>query len=107
MASPSGRTVRFSETKSLLAGGAGDGDGDGFGDPAVSRSSCDGAAPAGYVVDYTDCNDAVGSAHPGAAEVGNGIDDDCDGLVDESASAEDGDAERQPGFSVRRSPRAE
>jgi N-acetylneuraminic acid mutarotase len=64
-----------------------DSDGDGFGDPAVSKSSCDGAAPAGYVIDYTDCNDAVRSAHPGAAEVGNGIDDDCDGLVDESASA--------------------
>jgi hypothetical protein len=65
-----------------------DADGDGFGDPAVSSSSCDGVAPLGYVADYTDCNDAVGSAHPGAPEVVNGIDDDCDGLVDESASAE-------------------
>jgi N-acetylneuraminic acid mutarotase len=64
-----------------------DADGDGFGDPAVSRSSCDGAAPAGYVDDYTDCNDAVGSAHPGASEIYNYIDDDCDGLVDEGASA--------------------
>jgi len=68
-------------------------DGDGFGDPAVSKSSCLGTAPAGYVNDYTDCNDAVGSAHPGALEVCNGIDDDCNGIDDESSSSEDADAD--------------
>jgi len=29
-----------------------------------------------------DCDDADASVHPGAAEVCNGVDDDCDGLVD-------------------------
>lgn len=30
-----------------------------------------------------DCDDAVGSIHPGSVEVcGNGLDDDCDGLID-------------------------
>jgi len=70
-----------------------DADGDGYGDPGDSSSSCDGSAPAGYVVDYTDCNDAAASAYPGAAETCNAIDDDCNGLVDESVSGEDADGD--------------
>ncbi|MBK9400863.1 MAG: putative metal-binding motif-containing protein [Bacteroidetes bacterium] len=88
-------------------------DGDGFGNLAVSVSTCDGA-PAGYVADNTDCddaqllyadldgdtygagapvacgvasntdcNDAVAAINPGAAEVCNGIDDNCNGLTDD------------------------
>ena len=68
-----------------------DADGDGFGDPGSSMPSCDGTAPAGYVADGTDCNDAAASAHPGAAEVCNGIDDDCNGLVDDGAGGLDAD----------------
>jgi hypothetical protein len=68
-------------------------DGDGFGDPGTSRASCDGSAPAGYVVDFTDCNDASASAHPGAAETCNGFDDNCNGLVDDSASGADVDGD--------------
>jgi hypothetical protein len=70
-----------------------DADGDGFGDPGQSSPSCDGSAPSGYVVDFTDCNDALASMHPGAAEICNAIDDDCNGLVDDSVSGVDGDAD--------------
>jgi len=54
-------------------------DGDGYNpDPCCSLSDCD------------DSNPAV---HPGAAEICNGIDDDCDGLIDESVDGADSDAD--------------
>jgi hypothetical protein len=56
-------------------------DGDGFGDPATARDSCLGRP--GLVEDATDCDDARAETHPGATEVCNGIDDDCDGSRDE------------------------
>jgi hypothetical protein len=56
-------------------------DGDTFGNPLVTLSAC--SQPAGYVTNNTDCNDNVATANPAANEVCNGIDDDCDGLVDE------------------------
>ncbi len=62
-----------------------DTDGDGYGNYSVSLLSC--TAPAGYVADYTDCNDAVNTAHPFGTEVCNGIDEDCDGQIDESGNA--------------------
>jgi uncharacterized repeat protein (TIGR01451 family) len=66
-----------------------DADGDGYGNPAISIQAC--SAPAGYVSDNTDCNDSNASIHPNAPEVCNGIDDDCDGLVDEGFTDTDGD----------------
>ncbi len=58
-----------------------DSDGDGFGDPAFpSAPTCD--PEEGYVVDATDCDDTDTAVNPGAEEVCNGIDDDCDGEVD-------------------------
>ena len=59
-----------------------DADGDGYGDATISQSTCNGA-PVGYVTDATDCNDNNAAVNPGATEVCNGIDDDCDGSVDE------------------------
>lgn len=59
-----------------------DADMDNYGNPLVSMSTCDGP-PAGYVTDATDCNDGMTSVHPAAVELCNGIDDDCDGQVDE------------------------
>jgi hypothetical protein len=58
-----------------------DSDGDGYGDPASSASAC--TAPSGHVASATDCDDGDPAVSPGASELCNGIDDDCDGRVDE------------------------
>jgi hypothetical protein len=61
----------FDDTSEVNSGGiyglcsATDGDGDGY-------STCDG-----------DCNDGNDDIHPGAVELCNGIDDDCDDAIDE------------------------
>ncbi len=57
-----------------------DGDGDGFGDAAMDSVNC--IVPVGYVLDNTDCNDADDTVYPGAAELCDGIDQDCDGVAD-------------------------
>jgi hypothetical protein len=58
-----------------------DADNDGYGNISVTTQAC--VQPSGYVTNSTDCNDGNNSIHPGAAEVCNGIDDDCDLSVDE------------------------
>jgi len=56
-------------------------DGDGYGNLASTTSAC--SQPIGYVANSTDCNDANAAVNPGATEVcGNGLDDDCDGGID-------------------------
>jgi hypothetical protein len=65
-----------------------DADGDGYGDPATSTVACD--APAGYGADSTDCDDSNADEHPGAIEVCDGDDDNCDGVVDEATAADAG-----------------
>ena len=40
-------------------------------------------APAGTVADATDCEDSDDTIHPGATELCDGVDQDCDGTVDE------------------------
>jgi hypothetical protein len=58
-------------------------DADGYGSFSSTIVSC--TQPAGYVMNSTDCNDANSAVHPNATEVCNGMDDDCDMLVDENA----------------------
>ena len=57
-----------------------DSDGDGYGDAADLRRSC--VAPAGFVRDATDCDDTDGRTYPGAPELCDGIDRDCNGQPD-------------------------
>ena len=57
-----------------------DSDTDGYGDAAMTSDAC--SAPSGYVSDATDCDDGAASTNPGASEVCNGVDDDCDTVAD-------------------------
>ena len=61
-----------------------DADGDGFGNPAQSAQAC--SAPEGYLADNRDCNDADAAVHPGAGELCNGRDDNCNGQTDEGVT---------------------
>ena len=58
-------------------------DGDGYGSTSFTSTACE--APEGYVNDTSDCNDSSVDVHPGATEVCNEKDDDCDSSVDEDA----------------------
>ena len=58
-----------------------DSDGDGYGDADTTTAACE--QPTGYTADHSDCDDAASSINPGAPEQCNGMDDDCDGTVDE------------------------
>ncbi|MFH1468276.1 MAG: MopE-related protein [Pseudomonadota bacterium] len=61
-----------------------DGDGDGFGATTPTARAC--TQPTGYVATATDCDDADATVHPGATETCDGVDQDCDGSVDEGAT---------------------
>ena len=82
-------------------------DRDGFGDPNTTTSDCrfDEEAgtpdpdfePFGYVRDMTDCNDQLKTVNPEADERCDGIDNNCDGAIDDDSAVdkntwfEDGD----------------
>lgn len=61
-----------------------DADGDFYGNAEIDTLAC--LDIPGYIVDSTDCNDQNPEIYPGAAEVLNGLDDDCDGQKDEGLS---------------------
>jgi len=59
-----------------------DGDGDGWGDPDSVVVAC--TQPAGTIARGGDCDDAEPAVHPLVAERCDGVDNDCDAVVDES-----------------------
>jgi len=59
-----------------------DGDNDTYGADSESALSC--LAPIGFVILNGDCNDGDAAVNPGEVEIcGNGIDDNCNGEIDE------------------------
>ena len=78
-----------------------DGDGDGFG-RGMNTTQCE--APAGFVDNDDDCDDMNAEVHPGADDVCNGVDDDCDRVTDPEAPVwyadGDGDGYGDPKSSV-------
>jgi uncharacterized protein (TIGR02145 family) len=78
-----------------------DSDEDSYGNASVTTEAC--SVPLGYVTDNTDCNDNNAAIHPGATEICNGIDDNCNGLIDEGVKStyyQDSDADSYGNASV-------
>ena len=61
-----------------------DADGDGFGDESTSVTSCN--IPSGHSTNALDCDDADSSIYPGKEELCDGIDNNCNGSIDDFAS---------------------
>ncbi len=61
-----------------------DNDGDGVGIEVGSQDACD--VPDGFAVEFGDCDDNEPVVYPGAEEVCDGLDNDCDGTVDQNAT---------------------
>lgn len=59
-----------------------DADEDGYGSPTKTTQAC--SLPSGYVTNNTDCKDTNDAINPGATEVCNGVDDDCNTQIDEN-----------------------
>jgi hypothetical protein len=62
-----------------------DGDADGVGRVDFSMLGCADAPPMGFVPAMGDCDDYRKTTFPGAAELCNMVDDNCDGQIDENA----------------------
>ena len=78
-------------------------DGDDHGGGALAQEAC--AQPAGYVASADDCDDAAAGVNPDAAEVCDGVDQDCDGAADDGVTTtywpdRDGDAHGDAAVSV-------
>jgi YVTN family beta-propeller protein len=60
-----------------------DTDGDGFGHPSDTLSTCNVMPPSGYVTGGVDCSDDDATVYPGASEVCDSKDNDCNGKTDD------------------------
>lgn len=63
-----------------------DADGDGYGDITQLMIACD--CPPTYVSEGGDCDDSNNMIHPGASEECDGLDNNCDGRIDEGQSGD-------------------
>ena len=85
IASNSGSTDTELKTAYIVVGASVqwfyDADGDGYGNSAVTVWACD--APLNFVAAGNDCDNNNAAIHPNATEVCNGIDDNCNGSIDE------------------------
>ncbi len=64
-----------------------DADRDGYGSELHADSDCDGVVPDGWVAgDTFDCDDTRADVSPGGTETCDGVDEDCDGAIDEDAT---------------------
>ena len=63
-----------------------DNDGDGFGDPENTVEACD--APEGSVPNGNDCDDTEATVFPANSERCDGLDNDCNGEIDEDIPSE-------------------
>ncbi|MEC8378946.1 MAG: putative metal-binding motif-containing protein [Myxococcota bacterium] len=64
-----------------------DNDGDNYGDPSTELLQC--TMPVGYITTDGDCNDNDPVINPGAIETCDGIDNDCNGTIDEGFTITD------------------
>ena len=63
-----------------------DTDSDGYGDASSSSQAC--TQPTGSVSDSSDCDDTAAAVNPGATEICDSIDNNCDGAVDEDSASD-------------------
>ncbi len=61
-----------------------DSDGDGFGDPNATGYACMGAT--GYSIDNTDCDDTNQNIYPGAIDICDNLDNNCNNMIDEDCN---------------------
>ncbi|MSQ02840.1 MAG: hypothetical protein EXR71_13270, partial [Myxococcales bacterium] len=61
-------------------------DADTYGDATVTTLAC--SVPVGYSADMTDCDDNEAAVNPSATEMCDGIDNNCDGVIDEETAAD-------------------
>ena len=66
-------------------------DADLYGNPNDAIVTCNASPPQGYITRGGDCNDLDMHIHPGAAELCDGKDNNCNSVIDEDCPDDDGD----------------